>query len=133
MAGSWCCHLFSLASVHREGTTPPNHVIRQHKQDKMATKMKLGVLFCLFHCCFSFGIFDDLLGDTDKCEDICSNTYPLHTYEKVGISSIASALCSVPIFSFRIFQPELLKIEGILILALSTFSRMNKVNCIDMI
>ena len=84
VAGSWCCHLQLL--VKYRGHSFPDHVIRQHKQDKMATLGRFGILFCLFHCCYSFGIFDDLLGDTDKCEDICSNTYPLHTYEKVSNS-----------------------------------------------
>lgn len=51
----------------------------------MAARIWLAVLsLCaLLHNCKSFGLFDDLLGDTRICEDICGNSYPLHTYEKV--------------------------------------------------
>ncbi len=68
-----------------EGGDFISHVICQHKQDKMAMG-KLGIalgVLCFIQCSFAFGIFDDFLGDTDKCEDVCVNTYPLHTYEKV--------------------------------------------------
>ncbi len=62
------------------------HVICQHKQDKMATTERwLGLLLlvCIFHCSCSDGVDEELFGDTTKCEDVCANTYPSHTYEKV--------------------------------------------------
>merc|ERR1712038_747528 len=51
---------------------------------KMATISQSFVL--IFSCyfirnCASFGLFDAFGTDTDSCEDICLNTYPLHTYE----------------------------------------------------
>ena len=86
------CHL-ALRKIP-EGGDCLGHVICQHKQDKMA-KGKLGTvlgLLCFIQCSLAFGIFDDFLGDTDKCEDVCTNTYPLHTYEKVNFCAFVLAV-----------------------------------------
>ncbi|XP_013404996.1 transmembrane protein 59 [Lingula anatina] len=34
--------------------------------------------------CYGFPLLDRLKGDTDSCEDLCLNTYSLHTYEKAS-------------------------------------------------
>ena len=61
----------------------------------MATTWRLLLVFLSVFVgqSFSFGFFDESFLDTNQCSEVCKNTYPLHTYEKVMLALQLSFAC----------------------------------------
>ena len=47
--------------------------------------LKLASFGCIILLTSAGSIFDSFVGDLSSCQDVCENTFPAHTYEKVSI------------------------------------------------